>query len=270
MANPKVCLLTIDPQVDFCDGGALPVTGATKDMERLAAMIDKHGNDIDSIQITMDSHYHYHIAHACFWQDSKGNHPPHISKGVTVIDEDAITSGQWRPTNPALKDWALHYVQQLATNKRYALVIWPDHCIIGSKGQLIHPIFFDAVNRWETRFTTIAPRTTKGSNFKTEHYSAVKADVPDPEDEGTRLNGRLVSTLKKYDIILISGEALSHCVNFTVSDAAAEFSEEQVKKFVLLEDACSNVPGFETQGKDFVDNMVKKGMGISRTDTFFK
>jgi hypothetical protein len=39
----SVCLFTIDPQVDFCEGGALPVTGATKDLERLS-------NDAKNVQ----------------------------------------------------------------------------------------------------------------------------------------------------------------------------------------------------------------------------
>jgi nicotinamidase-related amidase len=262
----KICLLTIDPQVDFCEGGALPVTGATKDLERLAKMVDKFGGDIDDIQITLDSHYHVHIAHAAFWQDASGAQP----KPFTLISEDDVTKGTWRVRNPDWTAWALQYVQQLSVNKRYALVIWPDHCIIGSKGQSILPVFFDAVTRWEHKYTAIAPRTTKGSNPFTEHYSAVKADCPHPADEGTRLNGRFVKTLQQFDDILISGEALSHCVANTIRDVANEFSADQVKKFVLLEDASSNVAGFEGLGKQFVDDMVQKGMRVAKTDTFFK
>jgi len=262
----KVCLLTIDPQVDFCEGGNLAVTGATKDLERLAKMVDKFGGDIDDIQITLDSHYHMHIAHSAFWRDPAGAQP----KPFTLISEDDVVTGKWRPVNPDWKDWALQYVQQLTTNKRYALVIWPDHCIIGSRGQTILPVFFDAVTRWEHKYSAMAPRTTKGSNPFTEHYSCVKADCPHPGDENTRLNGRFVKTLQQYDTILISGEALSHCVNFSVSDVADEFSPDQVKKFILLEDASSSVGGFEQQGKEFVSRMVAKGMQLSMTDKFFK
>jgi nicotinamidase-related amidase len=262
----KVCLLTIDPQVDFCEGGALAVTGATKDLERLAKMVDKFGGDIEDIQLTLDSHYHMHIAHAAWWRDSSGAQP----KPFTLISEDDVATGKWRPVNPDWKDWALQYVQQLKANKRFVLVIWPDHCIIGGRGASILPVLFDAITRWEHKYSAMAPRTTKGSNPFTEHYSAVRADCPHPGDEGTRLNGRFVKTLQQYDTILISGEALSHCVNFTVSDVANEFSPDQVKKFVLLEDASSSVTGFEAQGKQFVDDMIKKGMQIARTDTFFK
>lgn len=263
----KVCLLVIDPQYDFVSPqGSLSVKGADKDMERLAKMVDKHGAIIDDICISLDSHYHVHIAQAGWWIDATGKHPDPF----TVISEDDVVKGRWRPVNPGWKDWAVQYVQQLSANKRYALVIWPDHCIIGSVGATIYPVFFDAVTRWEHAYTAIAQRTTKGSNPFTEHFSVVKADVPRSDDEGTRLNGRFVKTLQQFDVILISGEALSHCVANTIRDVANEFSPDQIKKFVLLEDASSNVTGFENLGKQFVDEMVQKGMQISKTDTFFK
>ena len=263
----SVCLFTIDPQYDFASPlGALSVEGADKDLERLSKMVDKHGGEIEEICISLDSHYHVHIAHSCWWLDQSGKHPAPFSS----ISEDDVLTGKWRPTNPDWKDWALHYVQQLKTQNRYTLVIWPDHCIIGSVGATIFPVFYDAVTRWEHKYTAMAPRTTKGSNPFTEHYSVVKADCPHPGDENTRLNGRLVKTLQQYDIILIAGEALSHCVCNTVQDIANEFSPDQVKKFVLLEDASSNVTGFEKQGSDFVNSMVAKGMQIAKTDTFFK
>lgn len=269
MAKQKICLLTIDPQNDFVnrDGkGTLGVGGAIGDMDRLANMVRKYGQDIDDIQITLDSHYQNHVAHAIWWVDKKRVHP----KPFTLITKDAAEAGDWVATNPALQEWSLNYVRKLAERGRYPLCIWPAHCIIGSVGQCIDPVFYEAVTEWETKFYGIAPRTTKGSNPLTEHYSAVKAEVEDSNDPGTRLNDRLIKTLKTYDVILITGEALSHCVANTVRDIAAEFSDDQVKKFVLLEDAASNVGGFEKMGEDFVNEMVKRGMGIAKTTTFFK
>jgi nicotinamidase-related amidase len=155
-------------------------------------------------------------------------------------------------------------------NGRYVLCIWPPHCIIGSPGQCLVPSLLDAVTQWELKYSAIAPRLTKGSNPFTEHYSAVKADCPRNDDTGTRLNTRFIDTLKAYDDILISGEALSHCVANTIRDVAAEFSVDQIKKFVLLEDASRSVGGFEKMGTDFVNEMQGKGMRLSKTDTFFK
>jgi nicotinamidase/pyrazinamidase len=262
----KVCLLTIDGQVDFAEGGALPVTGAAKDMERLGEMINKYGADIDEIQLTMDSHYQMHIAHPLFWVDTSGNQP----KPFTLISEDDVKSGKWRPRNPSWKPWALEYTGTLAKSGRYVLCIWPPHCIIGSSGQALVPCLYNAVTAWEVKYSAIAPRLTKGSNPFTEHYSAVKADCPRNDDTGTRLNTRFIDTLKVYDDILISGEALSHCVANTIRDVAAEFSVDQIKKFVLLEDASSSVGGFEKMGTDFINEMTGKGMRLAKTNTFFK
>ena len=111
---------------------------------------------------------------------------------------------------------------------------------------------------------------TKGSNFWTEHYSAVQADVPDPNDPDTMLNTRLIETLERADIILLAGEARSHCLANTVRDIADNFGEENIKKMVLLSDATSDVPGFENLGESFVDEMVKRGMQISTTIDFLK
>jgi len=261
-----VCLLIIDGQRDFCEGGALPITGAAKDLERIAKMIEDHGDDIEDIQLTLDSHFPLHIAHPLWWQDVSGRPP----KPFTLITKEDVEKSVWRPKNLAWNDWALEYTTALEKNNRYVLCIWPPHCIIGSKGATIQPSLYEAVFNWETKYFATAARTTKGSNPFTEHYSAVKADCPRSDDPKTLLNARLIDTLKEYDTILIAGEALSHCVANTIKDVADEFNLEQIKKFVLLEDASSNVSGFEQQGTDFVNEMAAKGMQLSTTDKFFK
>lgn len=264
----KVTLFIIDPQVDFCDPtiGSLYVAGADKDMTRLSAMVRKNIGAIDDIHLTIDSHNLVHIAHAIWWVDQQGNHPGPF----TLIDADSVRKGKWRCVNPGFQKRSLEYVETLEKNGRYVLCIWPNHCIIGSVGQTIVPELFSAVTEWENQFA-IANKVTKGSNPFTEHYSAVRADVVDPEDAGTMLNERLIKALKNTGNgkILIAGEALSHCVANTIRDVANEFSTDEVKKFVLLEDACSNVTGFEKMGQDFINDMVAKGMQISTTEKFF-
>ena len=42
-------LLIIDPQIDFCEGGGLAVTGATKDIERIVTLIEKNKDKINNI-----------------------------------------------------------------------------------------------------------------------------------------------------------------------------------------------------------------------------
>jgi len=275
MSN-RVCLLVIDPQVDFCDQnkGALAVGGADEDMKRLAAMIEKYPGDISNIQITMDSHFRLHIAHAIMWVDKNNKRPVPIflKSGNTVptsLTADLVENGEFRAYNPAWQNKFLNYVQKLKENGRYDLMIWPEHCIIGTPGQCLDPFFREAVSKWEERYHTIAAITTKGSNPFTEHYSAVRADVEDPKDRRTRLNTDLINLLKEYDIILGAGEALSHCFANTMRDVFEKFSVDQVKKFVLLKDATSSVFGCEQMGNDFINEFTTKGMQVATTTSFF-
>jgi nicotinamidase-related amidase len=182
---------------------------------------------------------------------------------------DDIKNGVWRATNPQFQQRSAEYVDQLAVNGRYPLCIWPPHCLIGSWGYGVVPELFYALLKWEEQFALVN-YVTKGSNFWTEHYSAVQADVPDPEDLTTQLNMDLIKTLGKADIILLAGEARSHCLANTVTDIADNFGEENVKKIILLEDATSDVPGFEDLGEAFVKSMKARGMQTSTTVDFLK
>ncbi len=110
---------------------------------------------------------------------------------------------------------------------------------------------------------------TKGSNIHTEHYSAVQADVPDPDDPTTHINTGLIKTLMDADDILVAGEALSHCLAFTASDIADNFGDDSlVSKFILLTDATNSVPGFEQNGVDFITRLTARGMRTTTTKEY--
>ena len=275
LKGKKVCLIIIDPQIDFTNG-SLAVPGADDDMARVANMVRRYGGDIDDIQITLDSHYKLHIAHAMSWVDRNGNHPVPIflhkgSKVPTFLTLQMALDGEYRAFNPGFQDRYVKYLTQLEANGRYQLMIWPEHCIIGSPGQNIHPDLLFAISGWESQYYGMALRTTKGSNPFTEHYSALIADVEDPEDEGTRLNTDFIDVTKEYDIILGTGEALSHCYANTFRDIFHEFGADQVSKFVLLEDATSNVPGCNKMGEDFINEFTAApyNMKVAKTTNIF-
>ena len=275
----RVELLIIDPQVDFCDpAGNLFVPGADKDCERLTAMINRISKKVSDIHVTLDTHHRFDIAHPAFWINDKGQHPTPF----TVITYDDLKNGVWKAAVPAFQNakafyaaykrdhfGAEEYVKSLSDNHRYALCVWPPHCLIGHPGHNVSPNVLAALDKWEQDHVTgFVDFVTKGSNFWTEHYSAVMADVIDPTDPGTALNTKLIETLQAVDIIGISGEALSHCVANTIRDIANNFGEENIKKFVLIQDTCSNVPGFEQLGTDFVREMTSRGMQISTAADF--
>jgi len=254
-------LLVIDPQNDFvAPSGSLFVPGADQDMARLCAFMERNGDLIDDIHVTLDSHREVDIAHPIFWMDSAGKQPPPFTD-ITLTDLD---NGTWQTRIPAWNERARQYVAALEQAGRYNLTIWPPHCIIGSFGHALHSGFSDRLRAWERKQFAVVDYVTKGSNIWTEHYSAVKAEVEDPADPTTQMNTALIDLLQDPDIdlILIAGEALSHCVANTIRDIADNFGEENIKKFTLLEDCCPNVPGCEQLGTDFVREMKASGMSV--------
>ncbi|MFA7218904.1 MAG: hypothetical protein WC119_00060 [Synergistaceae bacterium] len=258
----KIHLLTIDPQRDFCSpNGALFVQDADQDMIRLAAMVDRLRNKIDDIHVTLDSHNEVDIAHPIFWIDSNGAHP----NPFTIITEEDVVKGVWTTTRPTCRQRAVDYVKALASNGRYPLCIWPPHCIIGTEGWTIQQPLADSLSNWcKDRFKKVDYQV-KGSNVFTEHYSVFRADVIDPSDPSTMLNTDLIKVISEADEILIAGEARSHCVNHSFRDLIGELGKEHAQKFILLEDAMSDVTGFENLGKQFFDDMI--ALGVKSTTT---
>jgi nicotinamidase-related amidase len=259
----KVDLFLIDAQEDFCNPqGALFVPGAAEDMERVAAMIRRLGGRINDIHATLDQHHLMDVAHPAMWKGADGKHPAPF----TIITVKDVEGGTWTPCMPSLTRKMLAYVKGLETGGRYPLCIWPPHCLIGSQGAALVPSISEALNGWVEAEPGTIDFVSKGSNPFTEHYSGVKAEVPDPSDPSTQLNMRLIQALENADEILIAGEAGSHCTANTVRDVAAAFSNaEYVKKFTLLTDGVSPVPGFEKLQEQFIADMTALGMKLSTT-----
>lgn len=262
----KIHLVVIDPQHDFCHPeGALPVRGADKDMKRLDRLVRRMSDRLSAIHCTMDNHHIVHIAHPCWWKDRKGRPPAPF----TILSAAQVESGEWTTFQPGAYPRSLEYVRKLKANGRYPLCIWPPHCLIGSPGATVVPDLFEAFKQWEEGRHAVMDFVSKGSNPWTEHYSAVQADVPDPDDPGTWINTRFIQTLEEADTILLSGEAGSHCLANTVRDVADHFhSRDYIRKMVFLEDATSPVAGFEAQQEAFVREMTARGMKRCKTDDF--
>ncbi len=261
----RTALLIIDPQADFCnpDMGALPVPGADGDMARLARMIARLGPRLDTVHVTLDTHHLLDIAHPLFWQNRAGTHPTPF----TLISAEDVEQGRWR-ARPDDQARALSYVRALEADGRYALCIWPPHCLLGSAGHAVMPNVFQSLLAWEQQ-GDIVDYVPKGTNIYTEHYSALRAEVPDPADPSTQLNTRLRDALEQADIIAVAGEAGSHCVANTVRDLADSFADPaSVRKLVLLSDAVSPVGGFEAYQTAFLQDLSARGMQVSTTTEF--
>ena len=261
----SIHLVVIDPQNDFCHrDGSLFVPGADDDMRRLATLVGRLGNRLTDIHVTLDSHRKVDISHPMWWRSSSGRAPDPF----TMITLEDVQSGRWTPARPSTRGRTIAYLEALERGGRYPHTIWPYHCLIGDAGHAVDDSLLEALHEWEDRFAMV-DFITKGSNPWTEHFSGVRAEVPDPEDPGTQINVGFIETLQKADVVLLAGEALSHCLANTVRDVADQFGDPQyIEKLVLLTDASSSVPGFENLGDAFVRDMVDRGMKTSTTRDF--
>ena len=260
--------LIIDPQNDFSDapGAALPAPGASADAERLAQALNRLGDRIAEIHVTLDTHQLVDIAHPIFWRDADAQQPAPFTQ-ITVAD---VENGIWRPFRTEHRQRALDYVRALRDNGRYTLTIWPPHCLVGTWGHGVMPVVAEALRHWEETGFTRVDYVTKGHSPWTEHYSAVQADVPDPADPCTQLNTHLIRTLEQADLVALSGQALSHCVANTVRDIADCFGQESIRKLVLIEDTSSPVPGFEELARQFLRDMKQRGMKSAKAAEFLR
>lgn len=268
-------LLLIDPQNDFCDlpldwcpldpvskqpaRPALPVAGAHADMLRLAGLIRQGAGGISGISVTLDSHHRFDIAHPTFWRTSAGD----AVAPFTSITSAQVRQGEFIPKDASMLPRALAYLDELERRGRYTLMVWPVHCEIGSWGHNVHAAVKAAYNQWEESHLSLVQKISKGSNPWTEHYSALQAEVPDPLDAATQLNLPLIASLDRADLIVIAGEASSHCVRATTAHLVENLPSGQTQKITLLTDCMSPVAGFETQHMVFLEDMARRGVALS-------
>jgi len=63
------------------------------------------------------------------------------------------------------------------------------------------------------------------------------------------------------------GQAMSHCVHYTVRDIADHWPKEEMGKLVILKDCASTIPGFEDALDKFLSDMVAAGVNVETTET---
>ena len=270
----RVQLLVIDPQNDFCDlpeawqgtdpaSGAhwapsLPVPGAHADLQRLAKFITAQGHAIDAITVTLDSHQRYDIGHPGFWQTQDGA----AVAPFTQITAAQLQAGAFKPRAKAALTRVRSYLQTLEQQGRYTHMVWPVHCEIGSWGHAVHAEVQAACAAWQLQRQRAASTVFKGMNPWTENYSALQAEVPDPADPSTQLNTRLLAALDTADLLLVAGEASSHCVRATTEHLLQHLPSGRPERIVLVTDCMSPVAGFEAQHQVFLASAQAQGVQL--------
>lgn len=274
----RIQLLVIDPQNDFCDlplaylptdpltgtrlAPALPVAGAHADMQRVAGLVKAGGMGLTDITITLDSHQRVDVAHPTFWRTRNGA----AVSPFTPITADQVRAGEFLPRDAAALSRALAYLDALEATGRYTLMVWPVHCEIGTWGHNVHADLRAAYNAWEEQKQRAVAKVTKGENPWTEHYSAVQAEVPDAGDPHTLPNAALLARLDTADVLLIAGEASSHCVKASTEHIVAQLPGGRPERVVLITDGMSPVAGFEAQHQAFLQDMQSRGVRLMTTE----
>lgn len=270
-------LLIIDPQNDFCDlpqvhcpapsplhpgqTPALPVPGAHADMQRLSTFIRQHMRQLTHISTTLDSHHRIDIAHPGFWCQANGA----PLTPFTTITAAQVRQGEYRPRASSAMPRVLAYLDTLQAQGRYTLMVWPVHCEIGTWGHNVHADVQSACSAWEEMHLDTVHHVSKGTNPWTEHYSAIQAEVPDASDPETQTNRALIEQLDQADLLLIAGQASSHCVKASTEHIVQSLPSGHLHKIVLLTDCMSPVTGFEMAAQAFLQDMKNRGVRLARS-----
>ena len=288
----RVALIAVDVQNTFCiPGFELYVggrsgQGAVQDNRRLVEFVYRNLHNISQISITLDTHQAIQVFHSIYLVNSRGEHP----SPLTQITVEMIARGDWSFNSdiaPSLgisaqygQEQLLYYVQQLHVQGKYDLTIWPYHAMLGSMGHALVPAFEQAVF-----FHTLARYSqpeilVKGDDPLTESYSAVGPEVL-TDSYGELIGHRRQTLFQKvlhYDVVIIAGQAKSHCVAWTVEDLLHDFHRKNpdlAHKIYLLEDCSSPVvaPGvvdFTEAADAAYQRFAAAGMHIVRsTDPFW-
>jgi nicotinamidase-related amidase len=131
-------------------------------------------------------------------------------------------------------------------------------------------VFFQAIARnSQTQFEI------KGNNPLTENYSALRPEILDGADGRpiAQKNTRLIQQLLAFDIVVIAGQAKSHCVAWTVDDLLTEIQladPNLAKKVYLLEDCTSpvvvsGVVDYTKQAEDAFQRFAAAGIHLVKS-----
>jgi nicotinamidase-related amidase len=147
--------------------------------------------------------------------------------------------------------WTINYVKNIATYGKGPALIWPTHCIETTEGHRVTPLLRDALKLLGNK----VEYHIKGQNELSEMYSIFKAEIEVPlalstaakaysgsesklkssskidnlsdVQDGVFLNtgyntGLFTALVKDKYKIVVCGEALSHCANWSLRDLVEE------------------------------------------------
>ncbi len=252
----------IDYQVDFVDG-SLRVEGAVGDLRRFIEYLYGNAENISGMLFSLDQHLPWQIFHPLWWKDKDGNHP----EPFTAITEDDIKEERWIPQLE--KQWSKEYPTRLRETGQSPLLIWPEHCIVGTEGAALVADLAEAV-MWLSAARSIQPIFMfKGTVPKSEHYGPFCCCVPVDDHPQGGLQTQFMDVIASYDVIDIAGEAEDFCVQEAMRqllDYYGNNSPEVIEKINFLRDCTSLVfPDKRSEADEVLEQYAGKGVQIVKS-----
>ncbi|MDR1885675.1 MAG: isochorismatase family protein [Synergistaceae bacterium] len=254
-------LVIVDPQNDFCDpGGALYVEGAAGDVERLSRHIAGSGRKYSDIIVSLDSHDAVAVFHPKFWVD-ENSRPPAPFTAITPDD----FGRKWRTASAENAPLAKGLMDVMRRKKIESLTIWPEHCVVSTWGHEISGALWGSLRAWSDATRNPVRYVFKGENPYTDQFSIFEGVDDSWSDTGFNLD--LFERLAGRATVTFAGEALSHCVESSISSYVRRLAEGggSPQSVRLLVDCTSPVTGYDRESS--LDRLVVLGVGFTRSDS---
>ncbi len=274
MDQTKVLLVGIDFQYCFIeDVGSLGVNGSKDDIRRTIAWLYRNCEKVTRVMLSADDHTMQQIFFPCWWSDKNGNNPD----PYTIITHNDVMNKIWIPNYDKnipdenapgkMISYCQEYVRHLEEGKRQKLQIWPYHATSGTfdsniEAQLSAMVYYHSRYRQNDPFIA-----RKGTDPWSEMYSLIKPEW----SIDNYINQPVLDEFSKYDIVVFTGEAASHCAGLTVLDTAEYFSNKGGRKpqFVVLRDCMSPISGYEEYTEELYNTLQDKyGVLITKSTEF--
>ena len=225
-------LIVVDQQHDFQPGGALAVA----DGDAIVPAIDTLAARFSEVVMTQDHHPRGHVSFASSYRDRAP---------FSAITLEEAERGEVVPSESAAFtiDDLLSYLRHA---RGHMQALWPDHCVIGTRGEDLDP-------RLDTARATLIIR--KGYRAAADSYSGFH------ENDGATTG--LAELLKARGIsrVFVTGLAGDYCVFSTARDAAAAGLDA-----VYIEDLTRFVGIPENSREDAYQAMSGAGVKIIRSE----
>lgn len=228
-------------------GGTLYVPGAEMDCYRGAKFILDNLPLVTCIADSLDTHRVWQIFHPDMWRDENGAPPPPFTALGFVNNAIRCLVTNRTYTSLFNQKLALRYVQMLAAQGSPPLTIWPYHARLGSTHHPLMPILSEVSMFHEIARRTEADVEIKGYQQMTESYGICGDEIwnIDGTTVGEELRKPFINLLMRHKVIIVMGEASSHCVRMTVEQikrALMAADPALVRRLHIMTDCMSPVP----------------------------